>query len=825
MTISFVFLLIGYINAQVGSISMKKSIHGLSQSEASDLLLKYGLNEIRHEQRKPLFLLMLEQFKSPLVIILIFACSISLVAGESIEAASIACILLINAVIGFFQEYRAENAISALRTITAPRARVLRDGTQLVIMASEVVPSDILLIESGDIVAADADVIEAHHLQVNESILTGESLPVDKSSEPSNRVFMGTAVTTGTALTQVVSTGMDTELGKIAHLISAAESGPTPLQIQLYHLGRSLLYICLFVVGFVALIGYWRGDAWLDILIFSISLAVAAVPEGLPAIVTVALAIGVQRLAARKALVRKLPSVEALGSVSVICTDKTGTLTTGKMRVRELWGSNKEELLKAAASCCEAELEVGKQEGTGDPTEIAILLAAREMGIEKRTIENDYPRISIEPFDPLRRRMSIFRSNNLNYVKGATESLLPLCLKDSFVQTSVTKAVEEMTAKGLRVLAVAVGHTASERELRFLGLIGLADPPRPEAQKAIYEARMAGIIPVMITGDHPQTATAIARELGLVETEEQIESRVHARATPEDKLKLVRHWKQQGAIVAMTGDGVNDAPALREAHIGIAMGVSGTEVTRQAADLILGDDNFATIVSAVREGRAIFQNIRKAIVYLLTGNFAEILVVLAAVLAGFPPPLLAAHLLWINLVTDALPALTLIADPLSPNIMKRSPRPPSEKLIGLKEWKRVTGIGLVEASVAFTFYFYLSSSIGFDGARNLVFPLLILSQLFRAFSARSEHRNLFHIDLASNLWLLGVVVFTGLLQASLHYIPLTQEIFGLKPLRLTEWLVVVILALIPVTVAEFTKWLGKDNNGVSKISKSEDWST
>jgi Ca2+-transporting ATPase len=788
---------------------------GLSDEEASRRLRQFGLNEIQREKARPVWRLLLEQFKSPLVIILIFACGLSAALGENIEAAAIGAILLLNALIGFFQEYRAETAILALQEMTAPRAKVVRNGRQSVILAHDVVPDDILLLEAGDIVAADARILEASRLQVNEAVLTGESLPAQKTTardasgealaERTGEVFMGTSVVTGTASATVTATGMKTELGRIAHLIATAQSGPTPLQRQLSQVGRSLLLICLAVVGAVATIGFLQGRSWLELLIFSVSLAVAAVPEGMPAIVTVALALGVQRLAARNALMRSLPSVETLGSVSVICTDKTGTLTTGNMRVREMWGEDHAELSKAAACCCDAELDSDGDSGTGDPTELAILIEALERGFDKETIERDNPRVTTEPFDSERRRMSILRKDGVNYVKGAVESVFPLCRMPPGGLELATKAATDMSSRGLRVLAVAVGQGPGEKNLKLLGLLGIADPPRTEATEAIREARGAGIIPVMITGDHPKTAAAIARELGLVLEGETLEGRVHARATPEDKLRLVRKWKGEGNVVAMTGDGVNDAPALREAHIGIAMGKAGTEVTRQAADLILADDNFATIVAAVREGRAIFQNIRRAIGYLLTGNLAEVAVVLGASALGLPLPLLAAHLLWINLVTDALPALTLIAEPTSASIMKRAPRASSESLLGRPEWVQILWVGLLEGAIALGLYWYLLGEHAEDYARSLLFTSIIFSQLFRSFGARSTTRIFWEVGVFSNLWLLAVILLTTFLQVSLHYIPLAQQMFALQPLSLEDLLFVLPFTLIPITVIEVKK--------------------
>lgn len=790
-------------------------MQGLTDDEVRRRRDEFGPNEIRRERSRPAWLLFLDQFKSPLVMILVFACVVSILVGESVEAIAIGAILLLNASIGFFQEHRAETAIAALQEMTAPRATVIRNGHHVQIYARDVVPGDIMVLEAGDIVAADAELLQSSRMQVNEAILTGESVPVSKavsseaSSGPLTRrsgaVMMGTSVATGTALARVTSTGMRTELGKIAHLIATAQSDPTPLQVQLHRVGRSLLLVCGVVICLVAVIGIYQATPVLELLIFSVSLAVAAVPEGLPAIVTVALALGVQRMAARNALIRKLPSVETLGSVSVICTDKTGTLTTGNMRVRELWGEDHQALVRVAASCCDAELEDDSDSGTGDPTEVAILLAARERRIDKGSIEESNPRVSSEPFDSDRKRMSILRADGVNYVKGAIESLVPLCAANPEEASNALKAAADMASRGLRTLGVAVGQGAGEANLKLVGLLGFADPPRTEAAQAIKEARSAGITTIMITGDHPQTASSIARELGLVIEGEGLEGRVHARATPEDKLNLVRKWKQQGSIVAMTGDGVNDAPALQEANIGIAMGKTGTEVTRQVADLILADDNYATIVAAVREGRGIYQNIRKAVTYLLTGNFAEIVIVLGAIALALPVPLAAAHLLWINLVTDALPALTLIADPLSPDLMKRKPRPTDERILGKHEWSQIVKVGLLEAAVALGLYGYFLESHGETYSRSLMFTTFVFSQIFRSFGARSRTRLFWEVGAFSNLWLLGVVVLTGFVQLSLHYIPLAQVVFGLLPLSLSDLEIAIVFALIPVTVVECAK--------------------
>lgn len=807
------------------SRAMDKLAQGLSAPEAAARLAAEGPNRIQEALRRTPWPILLEQFRSPLVLLLLAACGVSFALGERAEAIAIFGILALNSLIGFLQEYRAENAIHALRQMTAPRARVLREGRQLVVPAETLVRGDLLLLEAGDIVAADARLREASRLEVNEAVLTGESLPVAKAAGGSKQgpiaerdgvVFMGTAVSAGTALAEVTNTGMKTELGRIAHLVQSAMSPLTPLQVQLQALGRMILFVCLAAAAFVLAAGLLEGKPVSEILVFAISLAVAAVPEGMPAIVTVALALGVQRMAARNAIVRSLPSVETLSSVTVICTDKTGTLTTGNMRVRELWGEDHHALLQTAASCCDAELDPEGTGGTGDPTELAILLAARERGIEKAELEEKNPRLHTEPFDSLRKRMSIGRSNGVLYVKGAMESVLALCEQSPETLAAARRAGEDLTECGLRVLAVATGSGREEKGLRLTGLLGLADPPRTEVAQAIREARAAGIRPVMITGDHPATAAAIARELGLVLEGEELKGRVHARATPEEKLLLVREWKARGAVVAMTGDGVNDAPALREAHIGIAMGRAGTEVTRQSADLILADDNFATIVAAVKEGRVVYQNVRKAILYLLTGNCAELLVVLATSLLGLPLPFGAAHLLWINLVTDSLPGLALIADPAPSNLMSRPPRPPAERLIGPPEWKRLGLTALLEAAVIVALYAWLLRGHSHGEARSVAFTTFVFSQLFRAFGARSRTRIFWQVGALSNLWLLGIVVITSALQASLHYVPLAQEMFGLVPFTLEQLYLALPASLITITAVELTKLLPKKQEALNQ---------
>lgn len=787
---------------------------GLTGEEAARRLRDAGLNEIRREAAVSPWTILLGQVKSPLVALLLGAALVAGLLGERADAIAIGAIMVLNAMVGFFQEFRAERAVMALRSMTAPRARVMRDGRSVVIPSSEVVPGDLLLLEAGDVVAADGRLLLAHDLATIEASLTGESLPVEKGTAPvapntplaerRDHVFTGTSVATGTGQAEVEATGMKTELGRIAHLLATARSGETPLKRRLEAVSRKLIWLCLAVVGVVLALGLARGDGVLATLLLSVSLAVAAVPEGLPAVVTVALAIGVQRMAARNVLVRRLHAVETLGCATVICTDKTGTLTTGKMAVRELWGPDHAALIAAAAACVDAELSPDGRSGVGDPMEVALLAAAAEKGIQRDAIERERPRTTVHPFDSSRRRMSVLRSDGVLYVKGAVETLLERCVSGG---EGAIRANEEMAQRGLRVLAVAVGKSPEERDLQLLGLVGIADPPRPEVIAAIATARTAGIRTVMITGDHPVTARAIAIELGLLAPGEDPSMWVHARATAEDKIRIVQEWKNRGAVVAMTGDGVNDAPALREAHVGIAMGETGTEVTREAASVILSDDNYASIVAAVREGRGIYDNIRKTLVYLLSGNAAELAVMVAAMAAGMPAPLLPLQILWINLVTDGLPALALVMDPPDADVMSRLPRRPDEAMLRKAQVARIALTGLLEAVVVLSVFAWALETRGVVAAQTFAFSVLVFSELFRSFAARSETRTFWSTGAFTNLRLLGVVAASVALQIGLHHVPLAQELFKVEALTGKDCLVALGLGLIPVTVLELTKLL------------------
>ncbi|GMU01277.1 HAD-IC family P-type ATPase [Corallococcus caeni] len=799
---------------------------GLGAREAEARLRQHGPNTLTREQPAPAWRFLARQFRSGMVWLLLGACGVAALLGEGADAVAIATIVVLNALVGFLQEYRADRAVLALRALTAPGARVLRDGVSAVIPASQVVPGDALVLEAGDVVAADARLLTAHALLTLEAALTGESTPVDKQvgalpdstplAERRDRVFMGTSVAAGTAVAEVMATGMDTELGRIAHLVRSAQVSQTPLQQRLEGVTRMLLVLCVAVGALVAGLGVMRGESGVALLLAAVALAVAAVPEGLPTVVTLALAVGVQRMVKGHVLVRRMQAVETLGSATVICTDKTGTLTLGIMEVREVWPpESAPRVLEVAAACCDAELPAeGLGPGAGDPTELALLVAARGKGVERADVERERPRVSEQPFDSDRRRMSILRSDGVLYVKGALEALLPLCKQ---VPPGVTEALASLAGRALRVLAVAEGRGPEERDLTLVGLVGLADPPRPEAVAAVRAAREAGVRTVMITGDHPTTALAIAKELGLLREGEPPEGIVHARATAEEKLRIVRGWKARGEVVAMTGDGVNDAPALREAHIGIAMGRTGAEVTREASDLILTDDNFASIVAAVREGRGIYENIRKTLVYLLAGNGGELVLMLGASLLGLPLPLLPLHLLWVNLVTDGLPALALVMDPAPADVMRRPPRRPEAPMLGRREWAAVLATGLLDASVTLGTFLWALRRMSLEEARTLTFTVLVFCQVLRAFAARSAGMIHWEVGSFSNWPLLGVVVGTLALQVALPEVPMLAAFFSLVPLDAAHLALALGLGLIPVSVLELRKLVAR---GMTRRSRA-----
>jgi len=759
---------------------LKSNLKGLSEEEAKKRLEQYGLNELVAAKKISPLKIFLEQFKDVLVIILIIATVISMLIGEILEASVIMAIVFACVILGFTQEYRAEKALEALKKLAAPTATVLRNGRIMEIPAKEVVPGDIILIEAGDRIPADARLIEAIDLRVDEAVLTGESIPVPKSTEPlpeakmpvadrRNMVFMGTHITYGRGKAVVTATGMNTEFGKIASMLQYVEEEKTPLQERLEHVGKWLGILCLVVCFAVAALGIFRGLPPLEMFIWGVSLAVAAVPEALPAVVTISLAVGVQRMVKRNAIVRKLYAVETLGCVNVICSDKTGTITKNEMTVREIYVDDKiikvtgsgfdikgefyaennkinpknmsdlSLVLRIGALCNNAQLETKSEETVfvGDPTEVALLVSAVKAGMDLKELNKKYPRVGELPFDSVRKRMTTIHitpeGEKVAYVKGAPEVILQLCshiysngevkrLTEEKRQ-QLLEIVQEMASRALRVLAMAYrkldktenyGTETIEKDLIFVGLQGMIDPPREEVIPAMKLCQEAGIKVVMVTGDHKLTAVAVAKEIGLLKetsedkcvltgaeldeiSDEELEKivddiSVYARVSPEHKVRIVNALKKRGYVVAMTGDGVNDAPAVKRADVGIAMGIKGTDVTKEASEMILADDNFATIVAAVEEGRGIYDNIKKYLMYLLSCNVGEILLMFVASLLGLPLPLLAIHILLINLTTDGLPAIALSIDPPDPDIMKRSPRDPRESVF-TPRIKGIIGLG------------------------------------------------------------------------------------------------------------------------------------
>jgi Ca2+-transporting ATPase len=878
--------------AEIARLWATDRIRGLSPEEVSRRRTQQGPNELHKGKGLSPLALLVAQFKSLVIWVLLGAALIAMVLGELTDGIAIVAIVIVNALIGFFQEYRAERAAAALARLAAPKARVIRNGQAAAVAAADIVPGDILLLEAGDLVAADARLIEAAVLRADEAPLTGESQPTDKSAgvypertplaDRHNMVFLGTSIVGGSGRALVVATGMDTEVGRIARLLQTAGRDETPLQRRLDRVGHRLLWICLGIVAVVFSLGLLRSSDLFGLFLGAVSLAVAAIPEGLPAVVTVALALGVQRMVQRHALVRRLPAVETLGCAQVICTDKTGTLTVGAMTVRKIVtpdrlfsvsgegytpegsffseGRERHEdpvlfaLLWAAAACNDAELRLqdGRPGIVGDPTEGALLVAAAKWGIRREDLEAEMPRLATLPFDSDRKRMTVIRrweEEIRAFVKGAPEVVLERC---AYVRTQdgiramtdedrlvMSRASALLAQDALRVLAIAERSWVSsqtletisfveaeiEQDLTWLGLVGLQDPPRPEAREAVAKCRIAGIKTVMITGDHPDTARAIARELGIFAKNDDILSgteletmpdsellarvphvAVYARVTAEHKLRIVRAWKALGAVVGMTGDGVNDAPALKEASIGVAMGLTGTEVTKEAADIILTDDNFASLVSAVEEGRGIYDNISKTLAYLLAGNAGELAVMLVAAIVGWPLPLLPLHLLWINLVTDGLPALALATDPISPDVLRRPPRRSQAELLDRAFLRLTLLTGFLTASVslsAFAYELYLDGSL--EQARDAAFTTLVFAELLRAFGARSGTRTVWQVGLFSNLKLFLIVAISLSIQYGIHHIPALQALFSIEPVTLKQCLAWTGIGFIPVIILELRK--------------------
>ena len=875
---------------QLGSSAEK----GLSADEAGARLRQYGPNELEQAHRVSAWAVLAAQFKNLLIVILLIAVLLSVFLGHVIEAVAIGLIVLFAALLGFYQEYRAERALAALQQMAAPTAAVLRDGEELNIPARDVVPGDIVYLRVGDKIPADGRLIETVNLQVDEAPLTGESVPVEKQTtallegEPAvadrtNMVYAGTIVTYGRGRAVVVTTAMATEFGRIAESLQAVTSPRTPLQQSLEKLAAILARVAVVIVIIIVALGLLRGQALLDMIIFGIALAVAVVPEALPAVVTISLALGVQRMARRNALVRRLPAVETLGSVSVICSDKTGTLTKDEMTVRKIFISGKQLevsgagyapegsfthdgqevaatgplalLLRAAVLACDARLVKVEEEETensaggsfhwrikGDPTEGALVVAAAKAGLHKSELEDKFPRVNEIPFTSESKRMTTLHSakdGSIAYAKGAPEVMLSSCVgvlhddgvlsMDEARREIILAEAHRMAEHALRVLAVAYKPNAriedAERDMIFLGMLGMIDPPRPEAKDAIGVCIRAGIRPIMITGDHPTTATAVARELGLITSQvvvtgagldrmdEQDFARevenipVYARVSPADKLRIVTALQARGERVAMTGDGINDAPALRKADIGIAMGISGTDVTKEAAAMTLTDDNFASIVAAVEEGRGVFENIKKYLMFLLSSNLGEIVLLAGASALGWPLPLSAVQILYVNLATDGLPALALAVDPREPDLMSRPPQDPRTGLFTRPVVTLMVVGGLWSALVNLTLFgMALGSGRSLAHAMTMVFAGLVLIEFFKAYNFRSDRRSAL-IRPFANKWLNRAIAWELMLLVAVIYLPFLALALGTFSLVWADWLVVAGAALTIFPVLELAKWL------------------
>jgi Ca2+-transporting ATPase len=880
---------------------LESSPSGLSQSEAARRLKEYGPNELQSGKGVSAWAILIAQFKNVLIIILLLAVLVSSFAGQGIEAIAIAVIVLFAALLGFVQEYRAERAIESLSNMAAPTATAIRDGAETSISARDLVPGDVIVLSAGDRVPADARLVESANLKMEEAALTGESLAVDKRAEPlddselavgdqTNMVFAGTVASYGRGKALVVATAMRTEFGKIAGLLQSVETSATPLQKNLDRVGRKLAQAGLAVVVLIVGLGLLRGERLVEMLIFGIALAVAVVPEALPAVVTISLAIGVQRMARRNALVRRLPAMETLGSTSVICTDKTGTLTKDEMTARrvvvggqswEISGAGYDphgeflqdghrvdppdvvrRLLEAAVLSSDATLSKDESENPsdklwtihGDPTEGALVVAAAKAGLAQPSLSQQYPRVDEIPFTSESKRMTTLHKTPQGLIadaKGAPEVIVAACTRqflpsgeasdlDDTARAQVLSAAAGMANDALRVLAVATrpvaGRQEAEEDMTLLGLVGMIDPPRPEAKESVSACESAGIKPIMITGDHPVTAQAIARELGILTSgrimtgaelevlgdedyrrqADQIE--VYARVSPAHKLRVVTVLQELGHVAAMTGDGVNDAPALKKADIGVAMGITGTDVSKEAAAMTLTDDNFASIVAAIEEGRIVFNNIKKYLMYLLSSNIGEIGLMAGASIAGWPLPLTAVQLLYVNLATDGLPALALAVDPPEPDLMQQKPRDPRIGIFTRPVVVLMLVGGIWSATINLGLFAWARhSGRSLSEAMSMTFVSLVLIQFFKAYNFRSDHLSVFNRPLA-NKWLNLAIVWELVLLGLILYVPVLQRPFSTFSLTVTDWLIVGAISLTVSPVLELTKcmlrrgWLGYTSN-------------
>ncbi|MBT1075883.1 cation-translocating P-type ATPase [Geobacter grbiciae] len=842
---------------------------GLSVVAARERLDENGPNELQEQARRTPFSMLLSQFADFMILVLLGAAVLAAIVGDLGDAMPIIAIVILNAIIGFVQEFRAERAMAALREMAGNSATVVREGSPVAIPAREVVPGDLVLLEAGNVVPADLRLVEAAHLKAVEAALTGESLPVEKMTaslddpelslgDRRNMAYKGTIISYGRGAGVAVATGMGTELGRIATMLQNEEETKTPLQKRLAVFGRRLAVAIIIVSAIIFTLGFLRGEPLLLMLLTAISLAVAAIPEALPAVVTITLALGARKMVRQNALIRRLPAVETLGSVTYICSDKTGTLTLNRMTVEKVavngaglplgeacgpaGGEAGRHFMMALALCSDARLD---SEGNlmGDPTETALAAAALICGYERKELEGYHPRVAELPFDSERKVMTTFHRRGegfVSYTKGAVEAILDRssAMLVNEVESppdveEILRLSEEMAAEGLRVLAVAMRHWERvpdrlesdrvEGDLVFLGLAGMMDPPRDEAAEAVADCRSAGITPVMITGDHPLTAGIIARRLSLVEDdaddvitgrelaelsleefEQRVEHiRVYARVAPEQKLKIIKALQDRGHFVAMTGDGVNDAPALKRADIGIAMGITGTDVAKEASAMILLDDNFATIVKAVREGRRIYANILKFIIYSITSNAGTLVAITLAPFFGLPLPLLPIQILWLNLLCDSLPGLALAGEPAERDVMKRPPVDPREGIFSAGRGYFVLGYGFLIGAVALAFQaFALRRGLPWQ---TMEFTFLVLNRMAVALSVRSDRQSLFRIGLFSNLPLCGAIIVTFLLQLMVVYTPLLNPIFSTAPLSGEALLITVGLAVGMILVSELHK--------------------
>ncbi len=849
--------------------------NGLSSNEALRRLEKYGKNKLVTKKKKTLFKQFLSQLKDVMIYILIIAAIISAFLGEISDALIILLVIVINAVIGVVQESKAEKALDSLKELSTPKALVKRDGSLKEILSEDIVPGDIVIIDAGRYIPGDLRLIDTANLKIEESAFTGESVPSEKDAsflpdkeipigDQNNMAFMSTLATYGRGVGVVVGTGMNTEIGKIAKMIEQEENDETPLQKKLSELGKILGFLAVGICILIFIISFFQGRDLLEMFLTSISLAVAAIPEGLPAIVAIVLALGVQRMVKKNAIIRKLPAVETLGSVSIICSDKTGTLTQNKMTVTTVYtndsyikesefnlNENESKLLVDCMVLCN-DATYSEKNQTGDPTEIALLESSFKLNILKEKREKDFKRIDEIPFDSDRKLMTTVNLVDNNkarvFTKGALDSILSICNKISingklldFTKEYKAKVLENsniMSDKSLRVLAFAYKDISKEnivldsleKDLIFIGMVGMIDPPRLEVKDSIKLCKSAGITPVMITGDHKNTAFAIANELGIAENisqaitgheidkfkeeefnEKIINYRVFARVSPEHKVKIVKAFKSHGNIVSMTGDGVNDAPSLKAADIGVAMGITGTDVSKGASDMILTDDNFSTIVSAVEEGRKIYLNIKKSIVFLLSCNLGEILTLFTAILLNWNSPLQPIHILWVNLITDSFPALALGVDKTKEDVMNNPPRNPKESIFVKSDKVQLIINGVLIGGITL-FAFKLGERLYADSlihAQTMAFVVLSVSQLFLSLSLRSNTKSAFSLGLFSNKYLVYSILLGIFLQVIIISISFIANIFKVTPLLLYDWIVVILVSLIPFAINEILKLFRK----------------